>query len=165
VTVGTVPAFHRTDGRLIGCYVYMLLCSDGGPIYVKIGISQAPTDRLNQLRTSCPVRPQVLAVAETFSRKEARRIENGLHQIYDGWRHRGEWFLISAEDKPEFNRRWREVFTRHSRRDWPLAWEQISVKAIDRLAQQRQAFFRKRMRRRGASYKAFVKDGGLRMSG
>lgn len=147
------------DGkRLRGCYVYMLICRDDGPLYIKVGISETPTERLMALRLGCPVNPKTFAVCESFSRRMARKIEVDLHKALKQWRAHGEWFKLDISEKDAFNDAIRPVFSKHTRASWPLRWEKVSVKAMVSYWNRRKATAMKKLRRRGRAYADFKKD-------
>lgn len=164
MSVGNFGIYHR-DGRLRGSYVYMLLCRDAGPIHVKIGMTDIPTQRLSALRTNIPIKPEIFAIVEVFSRKEALRLEQGLHKELKKWRTDGEWFRFEDSDKGEFNLIWQRVFERFAKPGWPLYWVKIPVQPLAKLARQRQAAYRYRWRVRGKAYQDFERaDRALRSS-
>lgn len=157
MSVTNLNLFH-SDGRLRGTYVYMLLCMDDGPIYVKIGISDNPTERFQALRRGCPVRPRRFAFVEVRSRKKARKVEADLHDAMSRWNAHLEWFMLSKEERGAFNDTWKAVFEKHAEVGWPLKWEQIAVDRLIALGEQRQRFFRRQYAARGKAYRDFIKD-------
>lgn len=150
-------SFWHTDGRLRGTYVYMLCCSDNGPWYVKIGISDRPTVRLRSLRAGCPVAPQVFAFVEVRSRPRALAMESALLVRMQRWRVHGEWISFSLEDRPAFQAAWKTVFAEFTEPGWPLKWEQVSVRAVVADDAQRGHVMRRALQRRGRAYRDFTK--------
>lgn len=151
---------HGSHGGIIGCYVYMLLCRDDGPLYVKVGISAAPFRRAQTLRNSCPVTPRRFAVVGVQSRKIALAIERDLLAEFSAWASHGEWFRLDLGDKPRFNDAWRRVFRRQGTPSLPLNWTQMSMAALaDRWRTARQLQQRD-YARRGEPYRDFLKDAG-----
>jgi hypothetical protein len=116
-----------SDGRPIGCYVYMLLCQDDGPIYVKVGVANEPLKRLQGLLTACPVTPWQYATVRVRSRRRALELERNLLEVFRPWRARGEWLSLTPEEKPAFNAAWRRVFGVFSESGWRLQWEMLRV--------------------------------------
>jgi hypothetical protein len=137
--------FH-SDGRLRGSYVYMLLCRDDGPVYIKIGISDAPSKRLMALRTACPVQPRQFCFVEVRSRSRARTIEKQLHFAMDAWHTQGEWFRVAMHEKPAFNQAWRSVLNANRETGWRYEWERISVPAFAKQLDQNRRAMLARMR-------------------
>jgi hypothetical protein len=149
-------------GRLKPTFVYMLFCLDDGPIYVKVGLTDQPTKRVQTLMTACPVKPQQFAVCEVRSRGYARRVERGLHKALSGWRTQGEWFKITPDDKPQFQAAWKAVFRQFNSSTWPLTWTEVPTAGLARYWKARRAAFNRnfhiRERRGGAAYKDFLED-------
>ena len=147
-----VSAFgvFNTAGRLAGCFVYMLFCHDGGPIYVKIGLSEVPDKRLTALRTTCAVSPRVFSTVEVRTRRIALKLERALHTAFAPYRTMGEWFVFPENFGHDFKTRRREVlqpFDVDPTR--PLRWTNLNVEALAELARRRRiAWFRKHCRKR-----------------
>lgn len=157
-----LPAFH-SDGRLRGSFVYMLLCQDApGPIYVKVGLTDRPTKRLQALRNGCPVTPQRFAFCELRSRDRAKLVEDALLAAMVKWSAHGEWFCVPATDKAQFNLAWGGVFRAMSEPGWSLRWEQMAVQAYIADGARRKRLAQTLYMRRGKSYRDFVKAGGLK---
>ena len=126
------------SGRMAGCYVYMLFCQDGGPVYVKIGISTNPTERLASLRTTCAVTPRLFASAEVRSKGVALGIERALHKHFVHAQTVGEWFVFAQAEAVLFRERTREVlkpFDTDPTR--PLKWNSVAVAGFIKLAKKR----------------------------
>lgn len=130
------------EGRLRGSYVYMLLCQDLEAIYIKVGRSASPLARLNDLRTSCPIAPEIIAIVEVSTRKRAGELELALHAAFDQWRTNGEWFRFSAEERPQFNDAWKPILQRFSHSSRKLSWQKYSVPAIINSSRERRGFLR-----------------------
>jgi hypothetical protein len=135
-------------------YVYMLLCADEGPIYVKVGITDRPTQRMAAIATGCPVPMISLSILETSCRKAARDLERALHLAFGKWRTKGEWFQLVLEDKKEFNEAWKAVFSVHSTPSYRLKWSHISVDALDEMRKENYREYRKSLRFKGSTRKA-----------
>lgn len=157
MTMVSVPAFH-SDGRLRGSYVYMLMCQDAEPIYIKIGMSDAPARRLDELRTSCAVTPKILATVEVPSRKIACAMERDLHIAMAPWQTTGEWYLFDGQDQEHFNATWKAVFEKYAKPGWPLRWQKVPVQPLVKLAQRRKMLFQHRWATRGRAYRDFTHD-------
>lgn len=151
-------AVYHSDGRLRGVYVYMLLCQDDGPLYVKIGVSRTPTQRVKQLWLGCPVTPRYFATVEVRSWEKAKKMERELLTAMDKWSHTGEWLLLSLEDKPEFNDKWKAVFRSNVEPGWDLSWSQTDVQALRADGQSKMNFARKLFARRGKAYQDFARS-------
>lgn len=155
MSFGSFP-FFTSEVRLRGTYVYMLFCQeDGGPIYVKIGISDKPTDRMKALRASCPVRAKSFATVEVVSRAKAVYVEKMLLIEMERWKTVGEWIKLTPEDKPAFNAAWQKVFSVHRTPSWPMRWSIVSVDAVMKDAYQKMRFVMRKQKRRGKSYRDF----------
>lgn len=148
-------SYYDTDGRLVGSYVYLLLCQDGGPIYVKAGISSDPLKRLQGLRSGCPVTPRQFYTMKRPSRRNALRIECALHMAFGPWLVHGEWFKVPAEDKPVFNAAMRSAIAPHTMTGYPAEWTRIAVKPLAQLAASRRQYFRSRWARMGVAFHDF----------
>lgn len=155
--VTLAPTF-KPDGRLRGAYVYMLFCQDGGPVYVKVGMSINPIARLRVLRAGCPVTPKRFAFAETRSERRARQIERELQKSFKSWSAHGEWYAVPQDSAQEFKDAWRAVFAKMSEPAWPLRWEQINVPALARRDQGVRAMWIRRLGGRGRAYSDFRRD-------
>lgn len=66
-------------------YVYFI----GNDVHVKIGHTNNPEKRLNQIKTGNPEQIEILAQLRS---KEAEKIELQLHALFKGNRLEGEWF-------------------------------------------------------------------------
>lgn len=153
----SVPAFH-SEGRLRGSYVYLLMCQDGEPIYIKIGMTDAPSRRLDELRTTCAVTPKIMALAEVPSRKIACALEADLHAAMAPWQTTGEWYLFRSDDKGQFNNTWKMVFEKYAKPGWPLSWTKMAVQPIARMAEARKRYYQHRWAKRGLAYQDFTRN-------
>ena len=149
---------YRQDGRLRGSYVYMLLCRDDGPIYVKVGITDRPDSRLLALRLGCPVVPRQFCTMEVVSRRKARAIEIDLHAAFGQWAAHGEWFKVDMSHKTEFNEAWKQVLARHTMAGWPAAWSRVAVQPVIEAKHRAQKYRLKVLLRRGPAYRDFTRD-------
>jgi len=64
--------------------------------YVKIGVSDNPRRRVDDLQTACPYEPQVLGEIRT---DEPFTVESHLHEKYSRRQKRGEWYDLTAREK------------------------------------------------------------------
>lgn len=151
---------YTPDGRLRGSYVYMLLCQIDRPIHIKVGRSSTPFSRLDDLRISCPVVPQVMAVAEVFSIRKAVRLESDLHLALDNWHSHLEWFVVLPEERAAFNAAWKPVIAAHSTPSRRIEWISHSVPALIRAAETRKRLQKVRFARRGKAFHDYVSHGG-----
>lgn len=80
-------------------YVYFIRAAGSSPDpkrsdYVKIGRSQHPYDRVDQLQTACPLQLEVIATIAC----DAVRFERELHKLHVGRRIIGEWFGFTNDE-------------------------------------------------------------------
>lgn len=61
---------------------------------VKIGIAEEPQKRLSELQISCPYE---LKIKNTRESTDAERVEKALHEYFNRYHLRGEWFDIPKE--------------------------------------------------------------------
>jgi len=160
VSVGSlVTHWYRPDGRIRGCYVYMLFCGDGtGDLFVKVGMTANPEQRLEALRTAVPIPTEMFAVVEVPSRKLALRLERALHEAFEQWASRGEWFRLTLDDKPTFKAAWQEVFRLHQRPSWELKWTYMNMERYEAARAQRRNYWRFKFSRFGAAYRDYLRD-------
>ena len=111
-------------------FVYMLLCQDAGPVYIKVGISDRPTKRLLELRHGCPVTPRQFCFMEFGTRRAAKIIERMLHRAFDHWSAHGEWFAVPMADKAAFNEAWKDVIYGRRENGRPCEWQKVSVEPL-----------------------------------
>lgn len=126
---------HRSDGRLRGSYVYLLLCYEAPTIHVKAGRSDDPVKRLQGVLITCPIEPGLLATCELPSRTVAARAEAALHRAFRPWHTRGEWFRFEPNDREVFNAAWRGALAEFASPSWPVRWTKLSLRPL--LAQSR----------------------------
>ena len=77
------------------CYVYFVFNRDSKAI--KIGIAKNIRRRLASLQTSSPAELELLCSVKNKTTKAARKLEQELHQKFDRFRIRGEWFKAETE--------------------------------------------------------------------
>lgn len=148
-------------GRMTGCFVYMLFCQDGGPVYVKIGISEHPDDRLAALRTTCAVTPRAFSVIEVRNRKMALRVERALQRAFAKDQTTGEWFVFPEGGGAEFRSRRREVLKKFDIDPTrPLHWSTVHVKPLADLAAKKRRYYYRRHKRmlKSRAYQDFRKE-------
>lgn len=115
-------------------FVYAMFCRDGdGPGYVKFGLSSAISQRLSNLRVSCPIPAQWFAVVEVPTRGAAKSLESALHSVFASRRTSGEWFrfdLHEPEQMKEFSARSRRMVEAYAvPHGW---WTKIDAEALDK---------------------------------
>ena len=71
-------------------FVYLIGCND----YVKIGVATNVKKRFSSLQTASPT---PLKLLKSWECADARTQESRLHQKYDGFRQKGEWFRLSDQ--------------------------------------------------------------------
>lgn len=126
--IEALPFYHGATGRLRGVYVYMVIFRDEQPeVYVKVGASHSPGERLRAWRRQCAAVPWELATVELPNRRLAFRVETALHHALRPWRVGSEWYCVSTDDRLRFNRTWRSVLASHERPSWPLDWQRIPL--------------------------------------
>ncbi len=77
------------------CYIYFVLNCDSQA--VKIGIAKNVMRRLASLQTSSPSELKLLGTIKTKSVNKARKLEQSLHQTFDEYQIRGEWFKAEVK--------------------------------------------------------------------
>lgn len=77
------------------CYVYFVLNCDSEAI--KIGIAKNVVRRIASLQTSSPSELKLLGILKAKSVGQARELERSLHQTFDKYHIRGEWFKAEVE--------------------------------------------------------------------
>ena len=75
------------------CFVYIMRTNWNSKV-VKIGISNSPKKREKTLRSEEDL--SLWAIEEFKTRSKARRVEKALHEEYDDYRKRGEWFELPS---------------------------------------------------------------------
>jgi hypothetical protein len=158
MTVVATSQFN-SDGRMTGCYVYMLMCADSEHIHIKVGLSQDPLARALALRNGNPLEPETMAYVELPSRYSAMRLERELHEALAKWRTVGEWFRFVEDDKSAFNVAWKSVFEKFSSPSRKLEWTKINVPELVKQAEARSVLAKKRFRRCGPAYRDAVAAG------
>lgn len=93
--IGTRLAQPRSTGVRHPGHVYFILVGDK----VKIGYSARPLDRLRALQTSHPDKLHILATLPGSQKTEGR-----LHERFDRYKVRGEWFHFTPEIRQFINR-------------------------------------------------------------
>lgn len=83
-------------------YVYIAMVRDaGGPMYVKVGISEDPYSRVPQLQTGCPIKIIRAGMVKCASRDQAKRIEKKMHADLAPRNTVGEWFRFDWNKEAE----------------------------------------------------------------
>jgi hypothetical protein len=120
-------SMYSQDGRLLPCYVYLVLCMDREIIFANLGVSDNPTKRLSSLLVGCPYEPGVLATVGVPNRTRAFRIQSSLHAALKPWHLRNTWFRFTSQDKARFNELSRSTLDEYASPSWPLAWTKINA--------------------------------------
>lgn len=157
MSIGTLIRCN-SDGLIRDSSVYILLCQDDGPIYFKVGMSTRPLKRLHALRNGCPVSPQIFSYLPMHGRQLARKLEKELLSGFEKWRRHGEWFVISEDDKAEFNRIQKNCLFPFLVSGWDPNWNQINVPAYVKEMNRRLKFHQQRWKRRGRAFQDFTRD-------
>lgn len=86
----------------IECSVYLMFARDAdGPMYVKVGISKTPGERIRSIQTGCPIRILRAVAFTCSSARTARAAEVALHSSLDQYRASGEWFRLEWSEEVE----------------------------------------------------------------
>lgn len=83
----------------MGKSVYLILSTDDG--YYKIGVSNKPNYRIEQLKTGSP---SPLKLVETYESEFAYKIESVLKRRYSFAKKEGEWFNLSLDVEVDFKK-------------------------------------------------------------
>lgn len=150
---------YASSGRLHGHYVYALQCSDADRFLIKIGMTVNPVERLDQIRTSCPHVPELMAIMHMISREDAIAAESMFHSLLKAFQIHGEWFAFAKTDKQSFNAATARVKAQFGRKSWPLKWTKIIVPPLVADKTRRAAFFRKKWRGGSLSFRDAVRAG------
>jgi predicted GIY-YIG superfamily endonuclease len=75
-------------------YIYLVTSTNGA---VKIGITCNIKNRLNGIRTSCPMKIDILGYCQVKDREFAINAERRIHSVLSADRLSGEWFSCSIE--------------------------------------------------------------------
>lgn len=148
------------DGRLRGSFVYLVLCGEAEKIYIKVGRSSNPFQRLNDLRVGCPFVPSIMATTEVAGTHLAKQLESDMHQALKAWHSHGEWFVLTRQEKAEFNAITAAVLKRHGSPSRRLTWRQYSVPDLIKDGDDRRRYVQAQFARLGSAFRDFKKAGG-----
>jgi hypothetical protein len=124
--------FFHPDGRMIGCWVYSILCQDHEHnVYVKVGMAFDWWERIQAVKVGCPFNVESVGIVELPGREKARLVEQSLLRALIKWHTRGEWFRLLRADNVAFRDICAQVFARHQSPSWPLAWRKLDRKLLD----------------------------------
>lgn len=140
-----------------GSFLYALTCIENEKFIVKLGVSDNPMKRLDQLRHGIPFKAKSFAVLQMPSRKLAFEMESRLLKRFKEWKTRGEWMQFGPEDKPVFNSAVRHAYSSVLHQDLRPQWTQINVREVDRRKQAAQEVWRKRYAKMGMARRDFIK--------
>lgn len=151
-----------SEGRLAGSYVYFLCCKSDSPgyVYIKVGISDIPTERMHALVNNCGLIPLTFGTCNVRSRRLALKIETEMHRELKGWRTNGEWYRFHKSEKSVFAKIRDKIIAPHKNSAWPMNIATHGVLGIIRDSKRRQLYFAKRIKRRGMAYLDFANHGG-----
>lgn len=119
-------------------FVYALLCQDekDDPLYVKIGYTFRPRQRLSELRVTCPIPARHYACIECYGAAHKKTVEKALHKAFEEDHKTGEWFKFDwRTDKDKFNRICRDVFDQN--RLAGRYWTVVDIAKMDKLEKER----------------------------
>jgi hypothetical protein len=104
--------------------IYAAFASDRGDVYVKVGSTVRPLQRVRGLVTACPFHIKRFVFCHVGSMKLARGIERAtMHKLAE-YRTRGEWYRFKAAEADAFKEGIRWAYRRVTgRRD--LKWTEI----------------------------------------
>lgn len=72
-------------------YIYVIKCNQ----YYKIGLAKNLSSRLSAIQSGSPYSIQCIV---KFKCSEPKYCESMLHEIFNGQKIRGEWFLLDKQD-------------------------------------------------------------------
>lgn len=75
-------------------YCYLVVCTDRGEAFIKVGITDDPDRRLNELRTGCPFTVRDRYLCQAPSRESAFGLEQDILRRYSGLQTNGEWLRM-----------------------------------------------------------------------
>ena len=150
---------YYVEGRLILCYVYLLICGDDKTVYVKVGMSQNPLERATALRNTSPLPIDLMATVDMQSRRLALDLECDLHKALQEWRIQGEWFRLSYDDKEKFKVITRVALEPYATKERPLNWTKINLKEIASQKLRAQRYAKSRWKRGSLAYRDAVMAG------
>lgn len=82
------------------CCVYVMFAKDdGGPMYIKVGISATPGQRALGVQTGCPIKIRRTVAFTCSSRETARAAELAFHAALEPHKSNGEWFKMEWSDE------------------------------------------------------------------
>lgn len=145
-------------GFVHGSFVYMVLCEDSGKAHIKVGLSDHPLRRLDEIRVGCPFKPLALYTMKRPSRKSALRLERTIHRGLKKWASHGEWFSVVLEEKPAFNEALRQAVMLRYVKGYPVEWTRLNIRSILAEKASRRAFFYQVIAKRGRAFKDFCAD-------
>lgn len=95
--VASLKDLYDGNGRFAAgrCYVYFLMAPNDGWMYVKIGRSYDPVERLGELQVGCPFRITKAAKVQCLSVKQSQKVEKALHKQFCPENTNGEWFRFA----------------------------------------------------------------------
>lgn len=133
---------HNRDGRARSHYVYLVLCQDDGPIYVRVGHSAHPVEHVRHVRANAPATPRFVAYSEVGTRSLARLVERAMHDSLSEWRFKRAWYVAKLSEQQAFRKSVQRVLARFSTPERTLTLQQIEIEPWRVLASERLAVYR-----------------------
>ncbi|HET9189833.1 MAG TPA: GIY-YIG nuclease family protein [Rudaea sp.] len=105
--------------------MYCAFAEDEGWVYVKIGMSVRPFQRVKTLTTGCPFEIKRFVFCHIGNMHVARSFEALAKGALMDHRTRGEWYRFKPEMGAEFQRIIRAVYRKALGFDRPLKWTEV----------------------------------------
>ena len=78
-------------------HVYFVLAYHKRLSFIKVGVARRPEERMEALRTACPLPLTMLSCIRCNSEKHAYSLERRIHGRFRKYRSQGEWFYYAPE--------------------------------------------------------------------
>jgi len=155
---------YNERGFLSGHYVYTLICQeDGGPLYIKVGMSSNPVERFSTIRNGNPLTAITLAALDLPHKDVARLIEKEIHLAAQWCHHSLEWFKLPVDQFDAFKACCAKILDKYSKPGRPrLRWTHLDCAELVKISDARKLAHFRNLRRKGAAYIDFVASGGRR---
>ena len=106
VSVESAAEQCEQSAQSLGGFIYVCYVETGEDRFYKIGLAKNPLQRMAQHQCSSPFE---IMVACCYFTPNMRAEESFLHDMFDGRRVRGEWFLLDDDDLAAISARARLV--------------------------------------------------------
>ena len=106
-------------------FVYCAFCEEGDDVYVKIGRSSKPFQRLGDISTYCPFVIKRAVYASVGSLSLAESIERLCMHELKQFRLRGEWYKFKKNQGKEFTSIFHAIYRRKTKRE--LRWTHVDM--------------------------------------